>query len=290
MNTFCIFPFAGFTRLLCISSTFFLMGILRLGAFPPAPHHEIYGMVRDEYGRPITLVADAQILLQPLGGVSIKSHIGSDLDPSVNYRLNIPMDAGLTDDNYKPTALRPMVPFLLKVQVGPHVYLPIEMSGSYASLGQPGASTRLDLTLGEDTDGDGLPDAWERLLSQQMGGGLGIGDISGEGDADGDGISNLLEYLAGTYAYDPQDGFRLNLVEFVDGQARLEFMVVRGHRYTLYASEDLETWSPINFTIPGSAAETPVSSYLAEDVGLLRVQAVNSEAASVPAYFKVLAH
>ena len=29
-------------------------------------------------------------------------------------------------------------------------------------LGKPSETTRLDLTLGEDSDGDGLPDAWER--------------------------------------------------------------------------------------------------------------------------------
>lgn len=279
---------SGFPWLLALAIVAWVSS-LSLSAFPPAPHHEIYGMVRDEYGRPITLL-DATITLESLAGHSVRGSIGSDLDPSVNYRLNIPMDAGLTDDNYKPTALRPMVPFVIKVIIGSHIYLPMELAGRFGSLGQPAGTTRLDLTLGEDADGDGLPDAWERLLSQQMGGVLDISEIRGDGDEDGDGISNLMEYLAGTYAFDPQDGFRLNLVEVAGGTSQLEFMVVRGHRYTLYSSADLETWKPVHFTIPGGMSETAVPSYLAEDVGLLRVQIVSPEGEPTPTYFKVLSH
>ena len=44
-----------------------------------------------------------------------------------------------------------------------------------------------------DGDNDGLPDAWEREHSLA----IGITD-GGSGDADGDGISNLTEYLDGT--------------------------------------------------------------------------------------------
>jgi hypothetical protein len=99
-----------------------------------------------------------------------------------------------------------------------------------------------------------------------------------------------MEYLAGTYAFDPQDGFRLNLVEVAGGTSQLEFMVVRGHRYTLYSSADLETWKPVNFTIPGAIQETAMPSYLAEDVGLLRVQVVSPEGEPTPGYFKVLSH
>ena len=51
--------------------------------------------------------------------------------------------------------------FRLKVKIGSVTYLPIEMKLSKA-LGQAAQSTRLDLTLGEDSDNDGLPEAPER--------------------------------------------------------------------------------------------------------------------------------
>ncbi len=58
------------------------------------------------------------------------------------------MDAGLTPDNYRPTALRPSVSFRMKVLIGGVTYLPIEMRANYANLGKPAQSTRIDLTLG----------------------------------------------------------------------------------------------------------------------------------------------
>lgn len=42
-----------------------------------------------------------------------------------------------------------------------------------------------------DTDGDGLPDAWELLHFGSLA-------LSASGDADGDGVSNLAEFIAGS--------------------------------------------------------------------------------------------
>ncbi len=38
------------------------------------------------------------------------------------------------------------------------------MVGSFADLGKLGGTTILDLTLGVDRDGDGIPDSWEEAL------------------------------------------------------------------------------------------------------------------------------
>jgi hypothetical protein len=258
-------------------------------SFPPAPHHLIYGMVRDEFGNPIS-DPTAEIILETSSGVQIRSTIVPNLESGVNYRLAVPIDAGLTSDAYKPTALKPLVSFRIRVKIGETTYLPIEMVADFSKLGKPAQKTRLNLTLGEDSDGDGLPDAWERMLIAASGEDLMLTDISPYDDFDGDGISNLNEYLAGTYAFDPQDGFRLNIVSVWGRKPYLEFMVIQGRTYTLLGSPDLKTWTPIDFRIlangPTAASQ---ASYRATDVHLLQVEPVPGNAQPVANYFKVQA-
>jgi hypothetical protein len=193
----------------------------------------------------------------------------------MNYRLSVPMDSGLTSDNYKPTALRPTVSFNIKVKIGTVTYLPLELRGSYANLGKPAQRTHLDLTLGEDSDGDGLPDAWERALIDMLGGGLTLADIRPGDDSDHDGLTNLQEYLAGTYAFDPEDGFRLTQAGQKDGHPVLEFLAIRGRTYTLLASTNLTKWEMVPFRVEAEGANATVrENYAATDVSLLRVEAM----------------
>lgn len=51
-----------------------------------------------------------------------------------------------------------------------------------------------------DTDGDGMPDIWERQHGFDP-----LDPSDAQGDADGDGFTNLEEYLAGTDPRDPED-------------------------------------------------------------------------------------
>jgi len=242
-------------------------------AFPPAPHHTLYGVVRDEMGNPLQ-VANATVILETFTGVQLKAMVVPNLSPGINYKLAVPMDAGLTPDNYRPTALRPSVSFRMKVLIGGVTYLPIETRANYANLGKPAQSTRLDLTLGEDTDGDGLPDAWERMLMDLLGGELTLADIRPGDDADGDGLTNLQEYLAGTYAFDPQDGFRVDIVSVHEGRPVIEFLAIRGRSYTLQGSADLRTWTPVEFRVAGGGAAAPLlRAYSATDVRLVRLEA-----------------
>jgi len=255
-----------------------------LRAFPPSPPHVIYGMVRNEMGQPIAL-ANSQIILTTTNGVQITGSLATNPDPSVNYRLTIPLDAGISADLYKPTALRPLVGFRIQVKIGQTVYLPMQMTGNFLNLGKPAQSTRLDLTLGEDSDGDGLPDAWERLLLSMLGGGT-LADIRPGDDSDGDGISNLDEYLAGTYAFDPTDGFRLALVGGTTAAPLLEFLAITGRTYTLQSSTNLTTWTPVQFRIPAVGAGAPLQpSYRATDVRLLQVEPALPPGVPATSYF-----
>ncbi|HMO66527.1 MAG TPA: hypothetical protein PKE47_15115, partial [Verrucomicrobiota bacterium] len=222
-------------------------------AYPPAPHHKIFGTVRDEFGNPLQGPGVVVILEGP-GGRQVRTTAGAPLAPGVNYRLAVPMDSGLTLDPYRPNALQKTAPFRIFVRAGNVTYLPLEMRGDFASLGRPGGQTRLDLTLGEDSDGDGLPDAWEWALILAAGGGLTLADIRPEDDFDGDGLSNLAEYLAGTYAFDESDGLSLKLVEARNSRAVMELLAIRGRSYTVHGSVDAVTWQALPFRVAGDAA------------------------------------
>lgn len=252
------------------------------GAFPPALDHLFFGMVRDQLGNPLDN-ANAEIILESSAGVQVKGRIVPNWEPGSNYRLTIPMDAGLTSDLYKPTAMKPAVPFKIKVRIGSTIYLPIEMLGDYARLGLPGQRTRLDLTLGEDSDGDGLPDAWERQINSDL------SKVRAGDDSDGDGISNLNEYLAGTYAFDPKNGFSLAITGFHDGNPVLEFLAIRGRTYTVQASRDLHDWSAVEFRIASGGSLAPAQSqYQAADVRPLQLEVPPVPGGEAPRFFRLM--
>lgn len=252
-------------------------------AFPPAPHHLIYGTVRDELGNPLT-IPGAEVLLDANGAALVKGAIAASAEPGVNYRLAIPLDSGATADLYKPSALRPTVPFRIRVKIGNATYLPIEMTGAAHLLTRPGESSRVDLTLGVDSDGDGLPDAWERALIQMLGGNLGLGDIHPGDDSDADGLSNLDEYLAGTYAFDPADGFALAIQPSSGDRPVLEFTAIRGRSYAIFASETMNEWTPIAFTLPTDpAGAAGRENWRASETRLIRAR-VSASAEGEPSW------
>lgn len=262
-----------------------LLGIVALerpvSAYPPAPFHLFYGMLRDEYGTPISLKG-AQVILETSSGVQVRTTINPGVEAASNYRLEVPMDAGLMAAPYQPTALRPFVPFRIKVRIGNVTYLPIEMVGDYANLGQPGQRTRLNLTLGEDSDGDGLPDAWERLINPDL-------TKVKPGEDAGNGLNYLQTYYAGTYVVDPKNGFALNILGFSNGTPLLEFLAVNGRTYTLLGSRDLKTWKTVAFRVPAEGAN-PVAraSFQADAVKTVRMEVASPDAEPPPTYFRLM--
>jgi hypothetical protein len=223
------------------------------------------------------MVKNAEVILETTNSIQITTRVVPNLDVGVNYRLSIPMDAGLTPDNYKPTALRPTVSFRMKVMIGTTTWLPLELKGSYANLGKPAQTTHLDLTLGADSDGDGLPDAWEQMLIDVLGDGRTLADIKPDDDADGDGLSNLQEYLTGTYAFDSEDGLRLDIVGTREGRPLLDFMAIRGRTYTILSSTNMTTWEPVNFRMADeNNGAAPMSRYSATDVRIVHAEAITA--------------
>ena len=62
------------------------------------------------------------------------------------------------------------------------------------------------MDCGPDTDGDGLPDQWERQFAANL------GVLTGAGDNDGDGVSNAKEFTADTNPLDPASVFRFTSI------------------------------------------------------------------------------
>ena len=103
----------------------------------------------------------------------------------------------------------------------------------------------------EDTDHDGMDDAWERQN---------FGDLSHDGtkDSDGDGLTDYQEYLAGTNPNDPLSAFHATRVETSVQGPKITWAAIAGRHYGVQYKDDLAaaTWSdlPGEITFAGTEA------------------------------------
>lgn len=105
----------------------------------------------------------------------------------------------------------------------------------------------------QDRDGDRLPDRWE--LENQLDPNSSEGRNGGSGDADKDGASNLLEFLADLNPVNSTDGAFISTEISREGNVtKLRFPVIPSRRYQIEASADLATWLDIgnSFTAPAA--------------------------------------
>jgi hypothetical protein len=191
--------------------------------------------------------------------------------PSANYNYQMRLRLDMTRPEtlmYHPKALARGAIFNLAVVRGNRIYRPIEVA-SPPTVGAAADRRRLDLTLGVDLDGDGLPDAWEEAQLYQAGerpgvNGWELSKLDRDGDYDGDGTSNWNEYLAGTYALDATSILDLKLAEKLSDSVRLEFYSFYGKQYTVEASTDLQTWAAValSLTPPAEGVAAPTQSSL----------------------------
>ena len=238
-----------------------LAGCLRLAAFPPAPYYVIYGVVRDQVG--VTLdVEGADVILLRDGTEIGRTPIFTDLRLDSNYELNISVDQSRTSTRtYSDKAVSPEGLYSVAVLMNGETFYPIEASGELR-VGQGGERVRLDLNLGADGNHDGLPDAWQEWQLYQTGrrpgtAGWDIGLITKDGDFDGDGTSNYLEYLAGTFAGDAEERFELIITERSPTLVSFEFFAITGKVYSIEQSSDLKTWTTAPMmTSPNGTAST----------------------------------
>ena len=101
----------------------------------------------------------------------------------------------------------------------------------------------------------------------------GLQDIKPGDDADGDGMSNWAEYIAGTYAFDSTDNLSLEIVGMNQGNPLMDFTAIRGRTYTILASTNMTSWAVVNFRMPlESTNGAAMGAYYASGVHKVRAE------------------
>jgi hypothetical protein len=215
----------------------------------PQPPCVFYGQARDEYGYPY--LRDAEVILRIQGRVCSRWPILGMLAPGVNFKLPLELDDGATT-SYASYAAHSgqTVTISVRAQGGER---PI-IETAIPTVGQSGDLIGIYTTTGTDTDGDGLPDAWEQILIENSGGALtDVTQVLGQDDFDADGVSNLDEYRAGTYAFLQDDFPKVEEVtRLTNGKVRLRFLTTPGISYRAYQATQLGTdavWNPVRLTL-----------------------------------------
>ena len=218
-------------------------------AYPPAPGVTLKGHVRDQYGW-LLREEGAEVVVRQGRTVIGRAPITKDVRFEFNYRVNLPVDSNVTGEVYRLGALLPNSKYTVEVEVGEVIYTPIETLVGSLPIPEPGKVINLNLTLGDDTDGDGLPDSWE-FWQLQAGGyaqgdpGYHLGRLGASGDLDGDGLSDLEEFRAGTLALlnFSNSNFLLDPISFHSTDLlKFKYYAVRNRSYRIEASTDMENW------------------------------------------------
>lgn len=252
-------------------------------SFPPAPYYTLYGDVRDQFGNMLP-PGDAYVIIYSGNKEVLRQTLTNPNRADHNYQIRLRLDMQTASGSYSSIALNPGGVFTIAIEVGGEVFFPIQID-HIPEIGNPADRIRFNLTLGIDSDDDGLPDAWEEsqlhLAGHQPGeNGWDLSLIDSESDFNGNGISNWAEYTAGTYADDTTTTLELALKEIAAEYVRLEFYAIYGRIYSLETSKDLETWTPVPFAYSPEERETATTTTLrSETTGVVSVyaDASNSE-------------
>ena len=231
----------------------------------PQPLCILYGQACNEFGWPYQ--DNAEVVLRVGTTEYARCTINGSLSPGVNFALYVHLDDGSGDSAYCSWALHTGDTFEIVVrdQEGEK---PILQTNQLPAVGQPGDIILINVTAGTDSDGDSLPDRWEETLIDcsddphlQT-----IQDVHPDDDSDGDGVSNLDEYRAGTFAFLDYDYFFAEQVAWNAGRLGIEFLSVAGKVYRLFLSTNLaeNVWTPCPLALSPAG---PLTNSLVEGDG-----------------------
>jgi hypothetical protein len=116
-----------------------------------------------------------------------------------------------------------------------------------------GSAVSFTITVVDDSDNDGMPDAWEAMF------GLDSNNSQDRDlDTDGDGVSNYKEFIAGTDPTDPQSYPRIDALIVNTNEVELKFIAVSNRTYSIEYSTGFESglWKKL-MDIPARTNTTP---------------------------------
>src|SRR5258705_519309 len=114
-----------------------------------------------------------------------------------------------------------------------------------------------------DRNGNGMSDVWEMIY--------GAAALPPNGDADGDGFSNLAESLAGTNPFDSNSYPRLKFGQAIPSTAQLMWDSFPGKRYTLQSRTNITgAWSN-EIPIVASSSVSQTNLNIADRVKFFRI-------------------
>jgi len=220
-----------------------------------------YGEALDGYGLPYR--TNAEVILYHGTDEIARQTIGGSLTPGVNFALYVHLDDGRSPVPYSRRALHvgDVVSIMVRDQEGLKTIMEQQ---AVPPVGQPGELTLINATAASDTDRDGLPDKWEWELIAWSGGALQtLTDVRPGDDFDGDGMTNLQEYRAGTYAFLDYDYLYVEQYERTpNSRMRLTFLSVPGKAYTVGCATNVTAtvWQscPFSLSVSGEFQQTPV--------------------------------
>lgn len=221
----------------------------------PRPMCVYYGQALDGYGLPYR--SNAHVILYNGTNEIARQTISGSLTPGVNFALYVHLDDGRSPTSYSKRALHVGDLVSILVRDGEGVKTILE-NQAVPPVGQPGDLVLINATAASDLDRDGLPDQWEQELIYWSNGALRtLADVRPEDDFDGDGMTNLQEYRAGTFAFLNYDCLFIEQYERTPaGRLRLTFLSVAGKVYSASCATNLTqaVWAPCSFALSDTAS------------------------------------
>ena len=230
----------------------------------PEPSMVMYGVVRNtqDIDRLRIVFGNLTWVFEPVGGgtpISVSAAL-TNINDQFSYVLRVPCETEVAGLTLSSNVLRLGSSYIrtnvfFNVTNRATLVEPTQASFALSSTSR-GRVERVDLDISivlEDLDGNGLPDAWERLYF----GGTGVDPFA---DPDRDGMNNLAEYKAGTNPNDFQSQFRFVKITSRTNGVMVEWSSVTNRIYSVLRSSDVQTGFQV---LAGNRQATPpLNSYL----------------------------
>lgn len=234
----------------CVADYYGPSDLLSMGSFPSTIDHNAENSPESKLlGGPVQENPQAALSASPVNHVTADDSpfliVHGDKDPSVPYQQSV-----LLRDLLRNAGVA--VDFTKMVGAGHGGFANPELNGRLARFfakhlagGLAGTGSG-PLPNGPDSDGDLMLDTWE------TGHGLNPGNVADAGgDKDGDGQSNLAEFLAETDPGDGVDVLRIRNLELSGSDSLITFDSVDERIYRVSGSQDMRVWYLIQRTVLG---------------------------------------